>query len=99
MSSNVRLLSLPLSKVCADPRCQMRVDGDAGEETAREYAEVLAAGGQLNGTSGRDFPVAFWDGRTYWLGDGFRRRRAHELAGRKQMEVAVHDGSLRDAIL
>ena len=60
------------------------------DDTVAEYAEHLD-----------DLPpvVAFSDGRRYWLADGWHRRDAHELKGRKTILCEVRDGTERDAIL
>jgi len=41
----------------------------------------------------------FFDGSLYWLADGYHRVRAAELASRDKINVVVHDGTKRDAIL
>jgi len=60
---------------------------------AEEYA--LAMG------TGAAFPpvVAFFDGSTYWLADGFHRHYAHKVLGRDTIECDVRQGTQRDAIL
>jgi uncharacterized ParB-like nuclease family protein len=78
---------------------QLTIDGGTQprericEATVAEYAEAIR--------DGAEFPavVVYHDGTTYWLVDGFHRVHAHRRAGRKQVDAAVHQGTLRDAIL
>jgi hypothetical protein len=87
-------LSLPIARIRAERAAQPREF--LNESVCREYAELIQAGVQLN----RDGDcVAFFDGKTYWLADGFHRLRAHVIAGCKAMIVEVRNGGLRDAIL
>jgi hypothetical protein len=62
-------------------------------EVAKEYAEALLDGEVLP-------PVtAYYDGTDYWLADGFHRTMAHEIAEVPNIDVVVHQGSRRDAVL
>lgn len=63
------------------------------EETLVEYTEDMR--------SGDDFPPVdvFFDGRLYWLADGYHRVQAAERANKSKIKVNVHDGDKRDAIL
>lgn len=63
------------------------------EATILEYADALRAGDT--------FPpvVAYHDGETYWLADGFHRVNAALRAGVVLLTVDVRQGSQRDAIL
>lgn len=63
------------------------------ETTILEYAGAMAAGDT--------FPpvVAFHDGETYWLADGFHRVNAALRAGVTLLAVDVRQGSQRDAVL
>ena len=40
-----------------------------------------------------------FDGKHYWLVDGFHRVKAHESAGRKEIHVEVRKGTRREAVL
>jgi hypothetical protein len=75
------------TNVCALVRAGM------SETTARKYADVLQAGGEL--PPGVVFRGADGD----QLAAGFHRRRAHQLAGQKYMVCDVRPGGIRDAIL
>lgn len=59
----------------------------------QEYAEAMIAGDV--------FPpvTTFHDGAVYWLADGFHRVNAALRAGRETIDVMVHRGTQRDAIL
>lgn len=62
------------------------------EATIDSYAEQMKLGA--------NFPpgVAFWDGKDYWLADGFHRLAATVRCGRKEIEVEIHQGTKEDAI-
>jgi hypothetical protein len=51
--------------------------------------------------SGAVFPpiVLFFDGKDYWIGDGFHRAWAAAAAGREDIEADIRPGTRRDAIL
>ncbi len=82
-------LSTPsLSDLRLDGGTQIRVE--INNDTVAEYAERILAGDQ--------FPpiLAYFDGTTYWLADGFHRYHAFRKAGREP-EIDVLDGSLDHA--
>jgi len=58
-----------------------------------EYAELMR--------DGAHFPpvVVYFDGKDYWLADGFHRCQAAKSAGIEQIEADVIQGTRRDAIL
>ena len=78
---------------------QIRIDGGTqartsiNEEAVANYAEFMTDGGQLPAIA-----VAF-DGADYWLADGFHRWHAHKRIGALSIEVEIHQGTLRDAVL
>lgn len=78
---------------------QIRTDGGTQaraamcDEAVEEWADVLREGGELPSV------VVFWDGRHYWLADGFHRLEAHVLAGHRVIYAEVYDGTRRDAVL
>ncbi|MFP5274909.1 DNA cytosine methyltransferase [Coleofasciculus sp.] len=43
--------------------------------------------------------VVFYDGESYWLADGFHRCKATEESGFEDIDVIIHQGTRRDAIL
>ena len=69
------------------PRAEIKPD------TVAEYAEAI--------TNGAKFPpvVVFYDGKDYWLADGFHRRAAHVELGLAEIEADVRQGTRRDAVL
>lgn len=83
---------LPLAKITRDLALNCRAEG-VNEATAAEYAEALANGAKLPPI------VVFKDGETYRLADGFHRCRAHELAGKAEIEAEVRHGGEREARL
>lgn len=60
-------------------------------DTAYEYGEEMKAGAK--------FPpvVAFYDGKSYWLADGFHRVEGAFSADINQIECEVRQGTLEDA--
>lgn len=86
------MLKLKVSQIRTDGGTQMRV-GPRNQDAVREYADVLKEGGHLP-------PVTvFFDGRDYWLADGFHRHSAHLFLSLPDIEADVREGSKRDAIL
>jgi uncharacterized ParB-like nuclease family protein len=84
------LKKIPLDKVQLDRRTQMRVRTDFN--LVAEYVEVLRAK--------KDFkePVeVYFDGKVYWIGDGFHRVEAYHRAGRDKITALVREGSWQDA--
>jgi hypothetical protein len=77
----------------------IRIDGGTqarakmSDETVQSYADALK--------DGVEFPpvVAFYDGKDYWLADGFNRYYAHQMIKRKEIEVDVRRGNILDAKL
>jgi hypothetical protein len=83
---------IALAQIVREPSLNCRADG-LNEATAIEYSEAIAAGAKLP-------PVTvYFDGERYLLADGFHRCRAHELAGKAEIECAVHRGGEREARL
>lgn len=80
----------------------IRIDGgtqpreELDEETVAAYAEAKLAGDK--------FPplTVFFDGKYHWLADGFHRywaHRKHETQLGPGIDVEIHQGTQRDAIL
>lgn len=82
----------PLDDITIDPDIQQRVV-HIDDRIVSEYADVLESGGLLPAV------VAFQDGDTLLLADGFHRYAAHGRVGRKQIPVAIIEGTRRDAVL
>lgn len=78
---------------------EIRIDGGTqsraciNEQAVADYAEAMQGGAE--------FPpvVAFFDGATYWLADGFHRYQACKRAGLDSIAADVRQGTQRDAIL
>lgn len=85
------LRSIPLGEMRADPDLQPRATLDL--VVLAEYATAMSAG--------VEFPpvVAFFDGETYWLADGFHRYHAADRAGMRRIATDVRSGGRREAIL
>jgi hypothetical protein len=76
---------------------KIRLDGDTQpresiiEELVKHYTELVLDGIEMT-------PVTvFFDGKHYWLGDGFHRYHAHKNAGFNDIEVEVINGTRRKA--
>lgn len=87
--SSVR--NVALADIHADQRAQPRES--LNTEITESYANDMTAGAK--------FPplVVFFDGRRYWLADGFHRRYAAMSAGLGELPCEVRSGGLREAIL
>ena len=81
---------LPIGEIITDAGTQVRAE--INEATVEEYAEHLTAGGTLP-------PITAYrnEGSTY-LADGFHRVRAHERAGRTEIEAEIRTGTREEAL-
>ena len=63
------------------------------QDVVSDYADLVRAG--------VDFPaiVVFFDGKNYWLADGFHRYEAYSRAGAYEIAADIRQGTQRDAIL
>lgn len=86
---------LPLSSIRRDGGTQSRVT--LQPLTAQEYADVIDKLPPVIVYYDYD-PITMPEGN-YWLADGFHRAKAHDLAGRTEIECEVRKGTQRDAIL
>jgi uncharacterized ParB-like nuclease family protein len=80
--------SLSLDIIRTDGGTQPREQVDTA--VVAEYAATIA-----------DLPpvVVFFDGKAYWLADGFHRYEAHKSASADVIDADVRQGTQRDAIL
>ena len=78
---------------------QIRIDGGTQARSEINQITVAEYAGSLR--QGHNFPpiVVFYDGKFYWLADGFHRLSASRKAGFKDIEVDLKLGTLREAIL
>ena len=82
---------MSLKAIRVDHALQSRVDTNI--EHVREYAEALGLGAIFP-------PVdVFYDGKDYWLVDGFHRHAAFTKAGRVSISARVFNGDKRAMIL
>lgn len=84
-------MELKISEIIINGGTQPRESCD--QKRVEEYASEMR--------EGVVFPPVdvFFDGKKYWLADGFHRRNARVLAGFDTISVTVHQGGVRDAIL
>jgi hypothetical protein len=82
---------LALNSIRTDGGTQLRAKAD--EAAIDEYRDAWVGGA--------NFPpvVVFFDGKHYWLADGFYRHAGCKKAGLDSIPADVKTGSLRDAIL
>ncbi len=82
--------SIPITDI-ADGSAQMRVE--MKPDVVLDYADDMAAGAI--------FPpvIVYFDGTTFWLGDGFHRVAAARKLERESIDAEVRDGDARQAIL
>lgn len=80
---------IKISLIRRDGGTQPRAE--INREVVEQYAEALRNGETLK-------PVdVFYDGKEYWLSDGFHRIQAHELADHRTINCTVHQGNLEAA--
>jgi hypothetical protein len=85
------MINLELSKLRLDGGTQPRKS--IIEEAIKNYTEALLDGAKMP-------PVTvFFDGKDYWLADGFHRYHAHKRAGFKEISSDVINGSKRAAFI
>lgn len=91
MSNFTATKTLPMDVIRIDGGTQARTK--IHEEMVLQYAE--------NMRDGDEFPpaVAFFDGKEYWLADGFHRYHAHKTNKKASMVCNIINGTVRDAIL
>jgi hypothetical protein len=89
--THMKVLDLPLSHISRNQRAQPRAKLD--ERVIAEYAGAMR--------QGEIFPpvTVFYDGKDYWLADGYLRFEAAARIGRTSISAEVHQGTLRDATL
>ena len=82
---------LPIADIMINGGTQSRVK--LNWDVIAEYAEAI--------TLDAIFPpiLVFYDGKNYWLADGFHRLHATKKAGRQEIAVEIHQGNRRDALL
>lgn len=83
----------PMGAISANDLAQPRLGLD--NEAVQRYAEAIKDGAVLPPV------VLFYDAasESYFLADGFHRRAAYRLLGRTTINVVIHIGTLRDAVL
>jgi hypothetical protein len=85
------MTTLAIASIRLDGGTQSRACLSA--ETTAEYTEAIRAGAVF------PKPVVFFDGKRYWLADGFHRVAAHVAADHERIECDVRQGDMRAAIL
>lgn len=85
------VMTIEISKIRRDGGTQSRAE--LNENTVTEYKEAMFAGDTFP-------PVkVFYDGKDYWLADGFHRVKAASEANATVIQAEVHQGTQRDAVL
>lgn len=83
---------IEIAKIRTDGGTQSRAE--ISQETVSEYAEAMRDPETV-------FPpaIVYYDGREYWLADGFHRVEAWREVGRVEIPAEVRQGDRRQAIL
>jgi len=78
---------------------KIRLDG--GTQPRKELDETLVQHYTEEILEGQEFPPVdlHFDGKHYWLSDGFHRWHAHKRAGHKDIDSNVIQGTKRDAFI
>jgi len=78
---------------------KIRLDG--ATQPRKELDEILVQHYTKELLEARDFPPVdlYFDGKHYWLSDGFHRWHAHKRAGHKDINSIVSKGTKRDAFI
>ena len=80
---------LGIDRLVLSAKIQPRVTLD--EPTIEKYRELMAHGTVF------DPVIAYWDGRHYWVADGFHRVEASKRCGFKEIAVEVREGTHAEA--
>ena len=86
---NTKILNIKLLRLDGGTQTREAMD----DEAIQDYADALDAG--------MKFPPVdvFFDGKEYWLADGFHRVRAHLAINRASILIEYHVGGREDAML
>jgi hypothetical protein len=81
------------------PISKIRLDGGTQPRAALDTDYVTDLTEDLN--EGASFPpvILFFDGKNYWLADGFHRLAANKEIGNKKVSADVRSGTRREAVL
>jgi hypothetical protein len=85
------MIQIEIDKIRLDGGTQSRKQ--VYEDVVSTYTEHLLDGGEMPEI------VVFYDGKHYWIADGFHRYHAHKRAGRKTIGCELHNGTKRDAFV
>ena len=83
--------SIDIGKIRIDGGTQSRKQ--VYEDTVASYTELLLDGIKMPA------PIVFYDGKEYWLADGFHRYHAHKRSVHKAIDCEIHNGTKRDAFI
>jgi len=89
ITNNLNTLSVPINEIRIDGNTQYRMVID--QPTVYNYRDAIKHDDEL--------PLidVIYDGKDYWLTDGFHRYHAFKLLGIKEIRVNCRNGCLRDA--
>jgi hypothetical protein len=82
--------TVELKKIRLDGGTQPRAK--INEDMVARLTEVLLNGGKM-----KEDPTVFFDGKDYWLADGFHRFHANKRAGYTELKCNVNLGTKREA--
>lgn len=77
----------------------IRRDGGTQPRAAINLEHVKRLGLQIENGQGLEPVIVFYDGKSYWLADGYHRFAAYRHQEKEAIACIVHQGTLRDAVL
>lgn len=78
---------------------QIRTDGGTQSRKKIDTDKVVEYSERMKEGHVYDPIDVFFDGKEYWLADGFHRMAARKSNGETEIEVVVHEGTQRDAFI
>ena len=78
---------------------EIRRDGGTQPRAAIDLKHVKLLEEQMEDGFTLEAIAVFYDGKSYWLADGFHRWQAHHNRSEEVIACVIHQGSRRDAVL
>jgi len=97
--SQFSFLKSQLLTPTALPIAQIRRDGGTQPREKLDMAHVATLKEAIEEGAELDPADVFYDGENDWLADGFHRCKAYEELGIEDIQVIIHQGTRRDAVL
>ena len=78
---------------------EIRRDGGTQSREKLDLSHVATLKEAIEDGAELDPVIVFYDGESYWLADGFHRCKASLESGLEDIQVIIHQGTRRDAVL